>query len=101
METGLQLLTKSEQEGDGGEKEKKSLGVFWCFKLVIVEKIIPREDLCFVRFSSVLNLLQLKSIPRGGFLLKIWVFLCFVFGVRKKKKKKKPERGFYLVIEVS
>ena len=88
METGLQLLTKSEQEGDGEEKEKKkSLGVFWCFKLVIVEEMIPKGGFVFCLVFKRFKLVTVEINPQGRF------FLCenlgvFVFCVSSSKKKK-------------
>ena len=92
METGLQLLTKSEQEGDG--EKKKKLGVFWCFKLFIVEKMIPKGGFVFCLVFKRFKLVTVEINPQGRIFVEN--FGVFVFRVWSSEKKRKKTKGDFI-----
>ena len=72
-----------------GKKKEKNLGVFWCFKLVIVEEMIPKGGFVFCLVFKRFKLVTVEINPQGRiFVENLGVFVFRVWSSEKEKKTK-------------
>ena len=77
--------------------KKKKNDVFWCFKLFIVEKMIPKGGFVFCLVFKRFKLVTVEINPQGRiFVENLGVFVFRVWSSEKKKKKTKGDFIWWL-----